>query len=197
MDPLLHWARTHQPALIRFIRELVECESPTDSPESVSRCSALLADSLRDIADGRMIPLGSKVGRGYMGDFRLPGREKSGRILALGHADTVWPLGTLRSMKFRHRDGRLWGPGVLDMKAGLASFAFAMRGLRELKIPVSHAMTLLVNPDEETGSACSRETTERLAAGCRAVLVLEPGTGLEGKAKTSRKGIGSYRIAVR
>jgi glutamate carboxypeptidase len=195
-DPLLNWARRHQPALIRFIRELVECESPTDSPQGVSRCAALLADSLADIADGRTVPAGPGVGRIYSCRFRLPGQSKSGKILALGHSDTVWPRGTVRTMKFRHRDGRLWGPGVLDMKTGLALFAFAMRALRDLEIPVPHDVHLLVNPDEETGSAASRATTEKLAAGCRAVLVLEPGTGLEGKPKTSRKGIGAYRIAV-
>jgi glutamate carboxypeptidase len=99
-------------------------------------------------------------------------------------------------MKFRQREGRLWGPGVLDMKAGIAMFAFAMRALRELDIPVRHDVQLLVNPDEETGSHHSRANTELLSKKCAAVLVLEPGTGLEGKAKTARKGIGSYRVAV-
>jgi glutamate carboxypeptidase len=162
----------------------------------VSRCATLLADSLAEIATGRTVPT-KGAGRTYVCRFRLPGREKRGKILALGHSDTVWPLGTLRSMPFEQRDGRLWGPGVLDMKCGLAMFAFAMRALRELKIPVIHDVHLLVNPDEETGSAASRETTERLAAGCRAVLVLEPGTGLDGRVKTARKGIGSYRVTVR
>jgi glutamate carboxypeptidase len=196
MDPLLTWARKNQPSLIRFIRTLVECESPTDSPEAVSRCAELLADSLRDIADGRTVP-GKGVGRTYVCEFRLPGKKTRGRILALGHSDTVWPMGTLRTMKFRQREGRLWGPGVLDMKTGLAIFAFAMRGLRELNIPVAHEVQLLVNPDEEIGSPVSRATTEAFAKGCRAVLVLEPGTGLEGKAKTARKGIGNYRVVVR
>jgi len=195
MDPLLSWARKNQPALVRLIRDLVECESPTDSPEDVTRCASLLRDSFSDIADSRMIG-----GNTYVGTFRLPGRSpqkvKRGRILALGHSDTVWPMGTIRTMKFRQRDGRLWGPGVLDMKAGLAMFAFAMRALRELEIPVAHEVQLLVNPDEETGSKSSRKTTEALAKGCRAVLVLEPGTGLTGKAKTARKGIGAYRVAV-
>jgi len=195
MDPLLQWARKNQSALIRLIRDLVECESPTDSPGAVLRCMELLAESLADIADSRM------VDRSYVYDFRLPSRASTestdeGRILALGHADTVWPLGTLRTMKFRNREGRLWGPGVLDMKTGLAMFAFAMRALRELKIPVRHTISMLVNPDEETGSKGSRSTTESLARGARAVLVLEPGTGLSGKVKTARKGIGGYRVAV-
>lgn len=195
MDPVLQWARKNQPALIRFIRDLVECESPSDAPEAVSRCAELLADSLAEIADGRTLP-NKGAGRTYVCQFRLRGKATQGRILALGHSDTVWPLGTLRTMKFRQKDGRLWGPGVLDMKAGLAIFTFAMRALRELNIPVAHEVQLLVNPDEETGSKVSRAATESLATGCRAVLVLEPGTGLSGKAKTARKGIGGYRVAV-
>ena len=56
----------------------------------------------------------------------LPGpKKKQGQILALGHGDTVWPVGTLQSMPFREADGRLWGPGVLDMKAGLVLAEFA------------------------------------------------------------------------
>src|SRR3954469_2912404 len=104
MDPLLSWARENRSGLIGFIRELVECESPTDSPEAVARCANLLADSLSDIADARMLKNNT-----YVGTFRLAGGRKSGRPLALGHSDTVWPLGTLRTMKFRQRDGRLWG----------------------------------------------------------------------------------------
>jgi glutamate carboxypeptidase len=192
MDSLLTWAGKNQPRLIRLIRDLVECESPTDSPEAVRRCANLLADSLSDIADGRVLPDNT-----YTCIFRLLGKPTKGRILALGHSDTVWPIGTLSTMKFRQRDGRLWGPGVLDMKAGLAMFAFAMRALRDLKIPVVHEIQLLVNPDEETGSKISRAFTEAAAKKCRAVLVLEPGTGLTGKAKTARKGIGSYHVAVR
>ena len=69
-------------------------------------------------------------------EFELPGRRKQGQILALGHSDTVYPMGTLAKMPFREKDGRLWGPGVLDMKGGIAFFVFAMRALRELDIPV-------------------------------------------------------------
>ena len=196
MDLKLHSAHKYHPAFFRLIRDLVECESPTDSPGAVLRCMELLAELTADIADSRMVD-GS-----YVYNFRLPGRagaasEAAGKILALGHADTVWPFGTLRTMKFRNRDGRLWGPGVLDMKTGLALLAFAMRALRDLNIPVRHRVEMLVNPDEETGSRSSRSTTESLARGARAVLVLEPGAGLTGKVKTARKGIGGYRVAVK
>jgi glutamate carboxypeptidase len=191
MDPLLRWARENQPALIKVIREFVECESPTDSPVGVKGFMDLLAESVSDIAACRV-----SADRALVCKFKLPGRAKKSQLLAPGHADTVWPAGTLRNMPFRHAQGRLWGPGVLDMKSGLAFFVFAMRALVELDIPVPHEVVLLVNPDEETGSKTSRTGTEALARKSKAVLVLEPGTGLEGKAKTSRKGIGAWTLKI-
>jgi glutamate carboxypeptidase len=106
-------------------------------------------------------------------------------------------MGTLAEMPWREKDGRLWGPGVLDMKGGVALFVFAMRALRELGVPVRRKVLLQLNSDEEIGSESSRALTEREAKNSVAVLVLEPGTGLEGKAKTARKGVGDYTITVR
>jgi glutamate carboxypeptidase len=100
-------------------------------------------------------------------------------------------------MPFRRAQGRLWGPGVLDMKAGLAFFVFAMHALRELDVPVRRKVLLQVNSDEEVGSASSRPLTEEAARASVAVLVVEPGTGLEGKLKTARKGVGAYTVVVR
>ena len=95
-------------------------------------------------------------------------------------------------MPFREAEGRLWGPGVLDMKAGIAFFVFAVQALRELDIPVARKVVLQLNSDEETGSEASRALTEKNARRSKAVLVLEPGTGLEGKLKTARKGVGGF-----
>ncbi|HTA45170.1 MAG TPA: M20 family metallopeptidase [Bryobacteraceae bacterium] len=191
MDPILSWARKNRSKLIALIRALVECESPSDSLVDLRRFTELLAESTVDIAASRRMPTGALISK-----FKLRKQNRSGQILVLGHADTVWPKGTLKTMPFRHAQGRLWGPGVLDMKAGLALFIFAMRALRELEIPVSHDAVMLVNPDEETGSKASRAGTEALARQSRAVLVLEPGTGLTGRAKTARKGIGAYSLKV-
>ena len=116
--------------------------------------------------------------------------------MALGHLDTVWPLGTLAQMKFRQEKGRLWGPGVLDMKAGLVFFVYAAKALRELDIPVARSVVLQVNSDEEVGSDVSRSLTEDAAKQSAAVLVLEPGTGMTGKLKTARKGVGDYMVTV-
>ncbi len=195
-DPFLRYARSHQREIIALIQEMVECESPSDDPAAVNRFTDLLAQRAGGMARIRKLP-GGRFGKHLRCEFRLPGARKSGRILALGHSDTVWPLGTLGTMPFRQARGRLWGPGVFDMKAGLAFFLFAMRALRELDVPVRRNVLLQVNSDEEVGSESSRELTEEAARQSLAVLVLEPAAGPEGKAKTSRKGIGDYTVTVR
>ena len=192
MDPFLAYARAKQKDIIGLIRLLVECESPSGDTVALDRFVSLISDVVAPMARIRIFR------HGHMrAEFLLPGRKKSGQILALGHSDTVWPFGTLQGMPFRHSEGRLWGPGVLDMKSGLAFFVFALRALRDLDIPVMRKVVLQLNADEETGSETSRALTEEAAKKSDCVLVLEPGTGLEGKLKTARKGVGAYRIAVR
>lgn len=195
-DPILAWARAQQPALIDMLRHLVESESPSDSAADVDRCQDLFASLLANEANFSVLNTPG-YGRQSACRFRLPGPAKrTGQILALGHMDTVWPLGTLAKMPFREADGRLWGPGVLDMKAGLVFFVFAMRALRELDIPIASDVLLQINSDEEVGSPVSRGLTEKNALESKAVLVLEPGTGLGGNAKTARKGIGRYELTA-
>jgi glutamate carboxypeptidase len=182
-------AHSKQKEMISCIAALVECESPSDDQAAIAKFVKLFSGMASDIARVRLYP-----GKHLRCEFRLPGSKKDGQILALGHSDTVWPLGTLRTMPFRQARGRLWGPGVLDMKAGLVFFVFAMRILRELDVPVRRRVILQVNSDEEVGSASSRSLTEDAAKQSVAVVVLEPGTGLEGKLKTARKGVGRFTI---
>jgi len=197
MHPLLAFALSKQSEIIALIRELVECESPSDHPPSVNRFVDLLAGKLESTRQVRTFG-GGRFGRNLLAEFTLPGMRKKhdGQILALAHSDTVWPLGTLAQMPFREKNGRLWGPGVLDMKSGIAFFLFALRALHELDIPVERRVILQVNADEEVGSESSRPVTEATGEHSSAVLVLEPGTGLTGKLKTARKGVGAYKVTV-
>ena len=195
MDPILAHAQAHQKDLVRFLRTVVECESPTSDAAAVNRCAGLFADGMKDLAQVKSIK-GGKYGHHLICDFNLPGKRKDGLILGLGHTDTVYPLGILKAMPWREAEGRYWGPGVLDMKAGVAFFIYAMRALRDLDIPVKKRVRLLLVSEEEVGSPVSRPLTEKTAKGATAVLVLEPGTGLTGKLKTARKGIGRYKIKI-
>ena len=195
MTPFLLYATEKKADIIALIRELVECESPSDSPEALNRFMDLLVERTKDIALAKTLRSNHR-GKHLRLDFRLPGRKKTRQILGLGHSDTVWPLGTLSAMPFRRAKGRLWGPGVLDMKSGLAFFIYAARALRDLDLPVPCKVVLLVVADEETGSKTSRAITEAEAKQSDCVLVLEPGTGLAGQLKTARKGVGHYTIHV-
>jgi glutamate carboxypeptidase len=196
MDPILTYARSKQNQVVSFLHELVECESPSDDPAAVNRFVELLSDRLSTYCKLRTVSGGARFGKHLLCEFTLPGKGKSGQILALGHSDTVWPVGTLRQMPAKIEQDKLHGPGVFDMKAGIALFVFAMRALRELDLPVSRKVLLQLNSDEEVGSDSSRPLTEKHASASVAVLVLEPPAGPQGKVKTARKGVGSYTVKV-
>ena len=195
--PFLRYASDKQPEIIRFIHELVACESPSGSPRAINRLVDLLIGATASFGHAQTFP-SEHAGPILRIEFELPGspEAKQDQILALAHSDTVWPEGTLKAMPWREEEGRLWGPGVLDMKAGLAFFIYAVRALRDLSREVHHRVVLLVVPDEEVGSDVSRAYTEAEAKKSKRVFVLEPGTGFTGKLKTARKGVGDYSILI-
>ena len=196
MTRFLRYAQEKHADIVALISELAMCESPSDSPAAVNRMVDLLIEKTADVAWAKTFE-SNKFGKTLRLQFKLPGEKKHGQVLALGHSDTVWPMGTIKTMPVNVADGRLWGPGVLDMKAGLAFFIFAMRALRDLDVAVSHEVVLLIASDEEVGSHSSRPITEDEARRSNCVLVLEPGTGFAGKLKTARKGVGDYKIVIK
>jgi glutamate carboxypeptidase len=194
MRALLAGARDSQPNLINLLRALVQAESPSDNKAAVDSCLALAAIHAKSL--GGRVKIHRQRAFGNVLETRFGPKTKLNGprpILLLGHLDTVWPLGTLKSMPFRIADGRLWGPGTLDMKAGVAMAFTAIQLLAEAA-QLNRELILLLNPDEEIGSPVSRPITERLAAECAAVYVLEPAQGLA--YKTSRKGTGNWRINI-
>lgn len=180
--------------MIALIREMVECESPSDNPPAVKRFVDLVSGAVAGMASVRTFS-GGRFGPHLLCEF-VPRKARGAPILVLGHSDTVWPLGTLKQMRFGRDKDRLWGPGVLDMKAGIAFFIFAMKALLELDSPPERRVRLLLTSDEEMGSESSRPLIERVARRSALVLVLEPGTGLDGRLKTARKGVGAYTLTV-
>jgi glutamate carboxypeptidase len=192
MRALLAGARLKQPAMLDLIGQLVRQESPSSDKAAVDACIALA--SAHAVALGGRIKLHRRHEFGNVLEARFGPKTKSAKpTLLLGHLDTVWPLGTLKTMPCRVSDGRLWGPGALDMKAGVAMAFTAIEMLSEAGL-LDHEIILLLTGDEEVGSPASRPITERLAAGCAAVYVLEPAQGLA--YKTARKGTGNWRIDV-
>ena len=132
-----------------MIRTMVECESPSDDAAAVNRQVELMCDLLSKEAKLTR-KRGAPYGDHLLIEFALQGRKKSGQILALGHTDTVYPMGTLKSMPFRVADGRLWGPGVLDMKGGVAaSVSAALNFLEQQGASFKGSIAFLITGDEE------------------------------------------------
>jgi glutamate carboxypeptidase len=197
VDPILSYTRACESEIIGLTREFVEQESPSGERAAIDCFVELVADTLAPFGSVRTCP-GGDYGHHLVFDARLPGKQTNpDLLLVLGHSDTVWPLGTLEIMPFRVEKGRLWGPGVFDMKAGIVLFVFALRALLETDTPVASHVRLQLNSDEEIGSPSSRPLTEEHAVSSHAVLVIEPATGLSGKLKTARKGVGQFRLTVR
>ena len=195
MRALLAGARRKERSLLEFARQLVLAESPSDTKASVDDCVAIATAHFKQL--GGRVKLHRQAHHGNILEVHF-GPRRSARanikLLLLGHLDTVWPLGTIRSMPCRVRNGRLWGPGTLDMKTGVAMAAIAIELLTEADL-LRREIILLLNSDEEIGSPVSRPITEALARECEAVYVLEPAQGLA--YKTARKGTGDWRIAVK
>jgi glutamate carboxypeptidase len=194
MRALLAGARRKEAALVDLIRQLILAESPSDSKAAVDACVAVVVAHAKAL--GGRVKLHRQKGFGDLLEARFGPKSKTGatgRTMLLGHLDTVWPLGTLKTMPCRVSNGRLWGPGTLDMKAGVGMALTAIEMLGELGL-LNREIVLLLNSDEEVGSSASRATAERLAAECSAVYVLEPAQGLA--YKTARKGTGNWRIDV-
>lgn len=198
----LRYFEAEQDALLRTIREFVEIESPSDDKPALDRICRFLADRFEAFGGRPRIHHADDVGNSVQIDFpgRDPGREAGSEklkpVLLLGHFDTVYPLGTLANMPCHVADGRMHGPGVLDMKSGIALMLFAIEALQSWHSGLPRPVTVFLVSDEEVGSYSSRKITEALARESAAVLVLEP-AGPRGAVKTARKGVGEYTLTVR
>jgi glutamate carboxypeptidase len=173
------------------LQELVLQESPSEDRAAVNAAAAIVERLASGM--GRRIRRNKQKEFGDVVELRFgPIRSDRKPLLLLGHMDTVWPIGTLKNMPWREEKGKFWGPGVLDMKAGVVMALAAVSTLKELKL--ARPVTLLLNSEEEVGSPVSRAITERLALESAAVFVLEPAQGLA--YKTARKGVGHYNVQV-
>jgi glutamate carboxypeptidase len=192
MRALLAGAREKESALIELIQRLVRVESPSDDKGAVDACGTQVAELARAL--GGRVKIHPQRAFGDVLEARFGPRKRSAeRVMLLGHIDTVWPVGTLKTMPCRVGEGRLWGPGTLDMKAGVAMAFAALEIVTEAGLLESEVI-LLLNSDEEVGSPVSRPITEKLAQECGAVYVLEPAQVLA--YKTARKGTGNWRIDI-
>lgn len=202
--PLLHrYLRSRQPAMVRLLGELVRQESPSTDKLALDRLARFLAHQWRSRGARTHLVRPPNAGSLLRAELFLHREHAQGlaaggqrQLLVLGHLDTVYEAGTLKHMPFRLRAGRAYGPGTVDMKSGLVQALFAVEALTALGLQPARKLVFLFTSDEEVGSAAGRPVVEREARRSRAVLVLEPASGLRGALKTARKGVGEFELVV-
>ena len=179
-----------------FLKELVSIESPSSDPSSQDELFQLLGKELSQLGYFTLRMYGTKTG-GYLYARPLTRDKKKKLQLMVGHCDTVWAKNTLSSMPIYQQNGKLSGPGIYDMKAGLTQLIFALRAIDQMDLTMPLEPLILINSDEEIGSSESGHAIARLAKIADRAFIMEPPLGLDGRLKTARKGIGRFTITVK
>ena len=190
--------KTRQPEIERFMRALVETESPSGDLEGSRAVVDLLvqaASGLECISD-----IKRETVPGFGEHLVIRAFEKSSdakQILIVGHTDTVHARGSVDERPWRTEAGRIYGPGIFDMKANCALAIEVLRVLAALKATPECAVTVVLTCDEEVGSQTGWPLMRELASErqTRCAFVLEPPAS-GGRVKTSRKGTGIFAIKV-
>jgi glutamate carboxypeptidase len=192
MDFRLYF-RSRQWEMVHLLKQLTMLESPTHDKKAVDACAAFAAREFKRIGCKITILPQKDIGDLIVAEF-APGRLKSAddEILVLTHIDTVWPVGKIVKMPFYISGDKLYGPGVLDMKAGIVMLLTALRSLHSLNVKPQKRITIVVNTAEETGHPAAYELIRKLARKASLVLCLEPAIP-GGALKLERKG----RLVVR
>lgn len=183
-----------QQAMIDLLTELVNIESPSKDKAAVDNMSKRVAELFT--ASGATVEIHPReaVGDIVLGKWNADADGKP--ILIVSHMDTVHPLGSVAERPVRiEDDGRMYGPGAVDMKGGIVIALFAIQALIDRDELPERPIWYLATSDEEIGSKHSREIIEELAQESALVLVTEPPTG-DGSLKTWRKGTASYTMTI-
>jgi glutamate carboxypeptidase len=195
MSDLLQYFQSQQVNMVDTLTTLVAFETPTRGKALVDKMGAFMEEQFRYLGATSI----ERIGQTEVGDLLLakwnpdaPGKP----ILFLIHIDTVWPAGTLAERPTRIDDeGRLFGPGAIDMKGGITVVLSALRGLKDRGEMPNRPIWVLMTTDEEVGSVYSNPTITDVAPQAGLALVMEPATITEAL-KTMRKGIATYRLDI-
>jgi glutamate carboxypeptidase len=192
---LLEHFRSKQAEILAAIREVVEIESPSHDVAGSLAVVDLLETKAKSIVG---VDSTERVFAAGFGDHLIirafgKGREDSPGVLLIGHTDTVHPRGSLAARPWREADGKVFAPGIFDMKANCVLLLEVLKSFSELQLLPVYPVTLLLTCDEEIGSDNGREIIEREARNAKACFVFEP-SAPGGKAKTGRKGTGTFKL---
>ncbi|MBI3362053.1 MAG: M20/M25/M40 family metallo-hydrolase, partial [Chloroflexi bacterium] len=181
--------------MIANLRRLAEIESPSLDKAAVDRLGAIVAAELSALGARVEFDRQTITGDHIVACWGNDGMSNrgAGGFLILCHLDTVHPIGTLARHPIRESDGKLYGPGVYDMKASTVMTLAAIRHLQKADKMPARPITALFTSDEEIGSESSRALIDLHARGKDLALCLEPALP-DGSLKTWRKGTGSFEV---
>ena len=185
----------HKEWFISRLKKYVEVESPTDDIIQNRKLLNTIAVDFREF-DFDVEWRESVLSAGQL-ICRLSSSDSEIDQLMIGHADTVWPVGTLEKMPWSVEGNVIRGPGVYDMKSGIVMMQLAIKVMKEFELSPKLRPIVMITSDEETGSKDSWDEIEKIAKSVNRVFVPEPSMGMEGKIKTERKGSGRYHITVK
>ncbi|MEX2611595.1 MAG: M20/M25/M40 family metallo-hydrolase [Gemmatimonadota bacterium] len=176
------------------LRRYVEVETPSNDEARLGALAELLAADLEALGGRVERQPAPALGMNLLA--RVEGREDALEpVVILAHLDTVHPVGTLARMPFRVDEGAVRGPGVYDMKGGVAVALEALAALLAAGSAPRRPLLLALTCDEEIGSHGSEALIADVARRAAAVLVPEPCLE-DGGVKTARKGVATYRLDV-
>jgi glutamate carboxypeptidase len=183
-------AHAERETYLETLKDLVKLESPTHNKAANDKVADYLESLLKQ--DAWAV---ERLRQTAVGDQLVARHDATGDIstLLLCHFDTVWEMGTLQTMPLLEKEDKLYGPGVLDMKAGITTAIHALKIIKQNKLTLKGPVTLLLTSDEETGSNHSKHLIESQAKKHDRVLVLEPSRD-DGVLKVGRKGVGGFEI---
>jgi glutamate carboxypeptidase len=188
-----HYFKARQGEMVNLLKKIVSLESPSSDKNAVDKCSAFIAKEFQKSGSKVTRYPFKDMGDLYLAEYpRLKPKERKDQILILTHIDTVWPVGKINEMPFYISGNKVFGPGVLDMKAGLVMAITSLRAIHDLNIEPKKRVAVFVNSAEEVGNEFANEMIQKLAKRSICVLCLEP--CLPGGAlKNQRKG----RLVIR
>lgn len=201
MSEILNYLEPRLDEMADFLGALIEHESPTDNKKAVDKLGKLMEEKLQEIGARVEIIRQKSVGNHLIAEWDLraaedkPPNRDDGQVLVLCHMDTVWPLGELAKRPFRVEKNRAYGPGVYDMKGGIAMGYYAVKSLKELGLSTKLRTVFILNSDEETQSHKSREIIEAQSKKSKYVIALEPRYP-SCAVTTSRKSVSTYTLEV-
>ena len=192
-EKLLNYFEKNLDELLKSLGDVVRLESPSHEDKAASdRCGKYLRDLFQEVGFEITVIPQEENGDHFIAE--LGDGEKG--TLCVGHYDTVFPIGTLKSMPFKIQGNKAFGPGILDMKGGIIMGFYAVKALKELDLLPDHKITFFINSDEESGSFRSSKLIVNEALRNKQVLILEPGLDEIGQLKSSRYGRGTYHITA-